>query len=214
MLGMEKKKKRRYTEKGEISQVSLEEIQHPSSILQAGSNEKKVKQIVADEDFESPYVAVLWSRVQTAALMVTIKHPTSVLCSNAIKYLQTWWKKSVSEDSTCVMFSLIKVNTILEQNWKKIQKRGGNLKRRCQPPDWSRHIWGNQRAVVRVSKQYRPSSLLTWHNRTSGGGFLMLLLQGGGAVFCLGWLCSGADERLNPPSDCHDSAVMSESVCT
>lgn len=34
-------------------------------------------------------------------------------------------------------------------------------------PDWSKHIWGNQRAAVRVSKQCPPSSLLTWHNRAS-----------------------------------------------
>lgn len=59
-------------------------------------------------------------------------------------------------------------------------------------PDWSKHIWGNQRAVVRASKQYRRSSLLTWHDHASklncGGFFFFLLfsLQGGGAVFCLG----------------------------
>lgn len=98
-----------------------------------------------------------------------------------------------------------------------------NRRRQCQFPDetgaWFQHgshIWGNQRAVVLVSKQYQPSSPLTCHDHACklncGGIFVLCFsLQGGGAVFCLGWLCSGANEHS---SYCHDSAVMLESIST
>lgn len=61
-------------------------------------------------------------------------------------------------------------------------------------PDRSKHIWGNQRAVVSVSKQYRPSSPLTWHDHASKRKDFCFFSAGRGAVFCLGWLCSGASE--------------------
>lgn len=63
------------------------------------------------------------------------------------------------------LFSLITVNMKSWNLWQDESKKTMSASKRA--PDWSKHIWGNQRAAVRVSKQCPPSSLLTWHNRAS-----------------------------------------------
>lgn len=119
-------------------------------------------------------------------------------------------------------------STCVRQTWElktakitvSVAEGGTNVKRLCQSPVWAphtpKHIWRIQRAVVRVPTQCRPSSLLAWHNQASKlncGGFLLLFCRGGGALFCLGRLCS-EEPMSSPPTGRHDSAVMLGSIST
>lgn len=136
---------------------------------------------------------------------VSFEFPTSVFCPVVITSLQTgskiiikpYFNQSGIEvvehalNLCSHLFLLITVNMTSWNSKEKIRNLLWRiviaiLKRTLSVSEWDpdlshhwSHIWGDERTVVRVSKQYWSSSLLTWHN------------QRGGAVLCLGLLCSG-----------------------
>lgn len=148
-----------------------------------------------------------WARVQSVS-HVNFEFPTSVLCLAVNKYLQTGSKTAIkphfNQSSTEVLGGSQHVFTsvltdygkheIVEQQrqpWIRSKKTMSVPKL---DPDWSKHIWGNQRAVVRVSKQCRPSSLLFTISRSRQyDGFFVFVafLQGRGGSVLFGLFVFG-----------------------
>lgn len=92
-----------------------------------------------------------------------------------------------------------------------------NRKRQCQFPDetgaWFQHgshIWGNQRAVVLVSKQYQASSPLTCHDhacKLNCGGFLFCVFLCREVEQCFVWVDCVQGPMNTPPT------VMTQLSC-